>query len=128
MKAFQTYFMDVLKNHYADFKGRATRKQYWLYVLFMFVLVFAIGLVGGITAAATGDTSKLPGLLVGGIFFLLWLVLLIPSLAIQVRRLHDTNRSGWWILLGIIPFVNYIGGIVLLVFYCLPSVNENNRF
>jgi uncharacterized membrane protein YhaH (DUF805 family) len=65
------------------------------------------------------------GLILLGIFAL---AILIPSLAVQVRRLHDTDRSGWWILLGVVPIINYIGAIVLLVFYCLEGTRGPNRF
>ncbi len=115
MNAINTYFIDVLKNHYFDFKGRATRKQFWMYVLFMFI----IGIVLGILAKALGDTIGSVLSLVVGLAFLL------PNLGIAVRRLHDTDRSGWWILLGFIPVINFIGGIVLLVFYVLPSTGAN---
>lgn len=111
MNAINTYFIDVVKNHYFDFKGRATRTQFWMYVLF----VFLIGLVIGLLSMFLGDT-------IGNVLsILVSLGLLLPNLGIAVRRLHDIGRSGWWLLLGFIPVINFVGWIVLLVFYVLPS-------
>lgn len=86
---------------YFTFSGRASRSEYWFFAL----LGFIIGLIPGLN--------------------LLGLVLFIPSLAVTVRRLHDTDRSGWWMLLALIPL---IGGIVLLVFMCLEGTRGPNRF
>ena len=104
------YFIEVLKK-YAEFKGRARRKEYWMFYLFYFI--FAI-------AAAVLEVTL-------GIYpvisIVYSLVLSLPYLAVTVRRLHDTNRSGWWIL---IVFVPIIGAIVLLVFTLQDSdVGEN---
>ncbi|MDD7578781.1 MAG: DUF805 domain-containing protein [Elusimicrobia bacterium] len=115
MNAVKTYFIDVLKNHYVDFKGRATRQQYWMFVLFYFILSIVIGIIGAICS----DTVN------GILSTLLTLGLFLPSLGIGVRRLHDTDRSGWWYLLILLPF---IGGLVLLVFFCLPGTEGENRF
>lgn len=114
MKAFTTYYWDVLKKHYVDFAGRATRTNYWMFVLFNF-LVF---LVLSVILSFFGDVGNV-------IYFLLTLAVLLPSLGIAVRRLHDTDRSGWWLLITLIPF---IGTIVLLVFLVLPSTQGANRF
>lgn len=115
MNAVKTYFIDVVKNQYFNFKGRATRQQYWMYILFYFILSVVIGIIGAIL----GDTVR--GILSG----LVNLALLLPTLGIGVRRLHDTDRSGWWFLVGLVPF---IGGLVLLVFFCLPGTEGENRF
>ena len=113
MNALNTYFIDVIKNHYFDFNGRATRKQFWMYVLFFIIFWVLLGIV----SAFLGEKA---GTVLTGIVSL---ALLLPNLGIAVRRLHDIGRSGWWILIGIIPVINFIGGIVLLVFYVLPSKN-----
>jgi uncharacterized membrane protein YhaH (DUF805 family) len=95
------------------FNGRASRSAYWWFSLFLFI----IGLVVGIAAAAaTGSRS------VQYIFDVVGIVL---GLALQVRRLHDTNRSGFWVFIGIIPLV---GTIVLIVFNCLPGTPGPNKF
>ena len=115
MNAVKTYFIDVIKNQYFNFKGRATRQQYWMYTLFYFILYVVISILGAIL----GDTVRTI------LLALFNLGLLLPSLAIGVRRLHDTDRSGWWYLIALLPF---IGSIVLLVFFCLPSTEGENRF
>ncbi|WP_338589666.1 DUF805 domain-containing protein [Shewanella khirikhana] len=103
------YFIGALKK-YADFTGRARRKEYWMFVLFY--LIFYLVTVG--IDMALGTTF------IAAIFSL---GLLLPSLAIGARRLHDTGRSGWWQLLYFIPL---IGAIVLLVFFCQDSQDEND--
>lgn len=110
MNVVQTYFIDVITKHYLDFKGCATRKQYWLFVLFNFLLSIVLSTLSSMDNV------------VGTLFYILYLVvslaLLLPSLGIAARRLHDTGRSAWWLLIGLLPVV---GPIVLLVFFVLPS-------
>ncbi len=108
------YFLLAFTNHYVDFKGRATRKQYWLYVLFMFIAFLILAEV----LSFFGKTGDI-------IYALCQLAILLPSLAILARRLHDTNKSAWWLLLNLVPF---IGGLVLFVFALLPSNEGENRF
>jgi uncharacterized membrane protein YhaH (DUF805 family) len=103
------YFIGALKK-YADFTGRARRKEYWMFVLFY--LIFYVVTIG--IDMALGTTF------IAAIFSL---GLLLPSLAIGARRLHDTGRSGWWQLIGFIPL---IGAIVLIVFWCQDSQDEND--
>ena len=117
MNAINTYFIDVIKKHYVDFSGRATRTQYWMFVLFYFIGAFVLALLG--------DMDNIIGTLCSILYALYALALLLPSLSIAVRRLHDTDKSGWWLLISLLPFV---GGIVLLVFMVLPSTPAANRF
>lgn len=114
MNVINTYFLDVFKKHYVDFKGRATRKQYWMYVLLTVVALLILAAV----LSFFGKAGQI-------IFNLCQLAIFLPSLAILARRLHDTNKSAWWILLNLVPF---IGGIVLFVFAVLPSNEGENRF
>ncbi len=103
-------FTDAIKtcfNKYADFNGRAKRPEYWWYWLFIFLVSLAIG---ALSRSASGLFS---------------LVTLLPSLAVGARRLHDTDRSGWWQLLWFIPI---IGWIVLLVFFVSEGSAGDNRF
>jgi uncharacterized membrane protein YhaH (DUF805 family) len=102
-QAFQNLF---------TFEGRASRSAYWWFALFMFI----IGVVVGVIAAVTGSRA---------IQYVVDAVVLVLTLALQVRRLHDTDRSGWWWFIGLIPIV---GGIVLLVFDCLPGTPGPNKF
>jgi uncharacterized membrane protein YhaH (DUF805 family) len=101
---------------YADFRGRAQRSEYWFFVLAYF-LVFAVA--GAVSYLLGGGRMVIVGigLVLIGIF--------LPSLAVQVRRLHDTNASGWWILLAFIP---YLGGLIMLVWFCIPGTKGENRF
>ncbi|PKG58465.1 DUF805 domain-containing protein [Shewanella sp. Choline-02u-19] len=103
------YFIGALKK-YADFSGRARRTEFWMFILFYMIFSFLLGII-----------DSLLGL--GVLTFIFSLGLLIPSLSIGARRLHDTGRSGWWQLIGIIPL---IGLIVLIVFYVQDSHDENS--
>jgi uncharacterized membrane protein YhaH (DUF805 family) len=106
------WYIGVLKQ-YAVFSGRSRRQEFWMFMLFhiiiSFVLSFVESMVGG------------PGVL--GLIYALGV--LLPSLGVSIRRLHDTGRSGWWILIVLVPIV---GGIVLLVYYCQDSAAGENQF
>ncbi len=104
---FNTYFLDVIKNHYLDFAGKATRKQFWLWVLWSFIVFLVLSIVLGFFGK-TGDI----------IYFLCSLAVLLPSLGIAARRLRDGGFSPWLLLLLLLPV---IGAIILLVLYLLPS-------
>lgn len=106
------YYLSCLKEHYADFKGRARRKEYWMFVLFNIIASAILSVIGSLIHC-------------GWISYLYSLAVLIPSLAVLVRRLHDTGRSGWWILISLVPLV---GGIWLLVLLCLDSQPEANNW
>lgn len=112
---------------YATFTGRASRSEYWYFTLFNIITSTLLLLLGIAIGAATGGSDGVPGgLIVGYILYIIYgLGVLIPSLAVAVRRLHDTNNSGWLILLGLIPCV---GGIVLLVFMILQGTNGENKY
>lgn len=103
----------VLAQNYCNFSGRASRSEYWWYVLFTVILSFAIGFIFGIFGAV--KASQWVGSLVN-------LALLLPGLGVCVRRLHDIGKSGWWLLIGLIPVV---GWIILIVWYCQPSASAN---
>ena len=106
------WYLDVLKK-YAVFSGRARRQEYWMFVLINILISIALGFVDGVIGTA-------------GVLSLVYsLAILIPSLAVFVRRLHDTDRSAWWLLLGFIPV---IGAIVLLVFAVLEGVTGDNEY
>ena len=96
------YFTDALKK-YAQFSGRATRQEYWMYVLFYFIIYIACIVVDSVIGTFIFTAVCALGLLV-------------PSISIATRRLHDTGRTGWWQLIALIPLV---GAIVLLVFLVL---------
>lgn len=105
---------------YAQFSGRSRRKEYWMFVL----LAFLLGIVAGVIDAVLGLNTMVAGLY-GPLSLLLGLALLIPSIAVGVRRLHDTDRSGWWLLIGLVPF---LGALILLIFYLMEGTKGDNRF
>ena len=111
--SFQEAIKAVLGN-YAKFDGRARRSEYWYWVL---AVVIAEIVILGIRTVAEG---------LGQILYIaLILAVLVPSIAVAIRRLHDTGRSGWWILIGLIPI---IGAIVLIVFYVQDSAPGANEY
>ena len=106
--------VDTLKNRYAQFTGRARRKEYWMYML-----AYALVYVALMVISSVSET-------IGGLLMLVFaLGLLIPSLALGFRRLHDIDKSAWWLLIGLIPI---LGGLVLLYFAVLPGTVGPNRF
>lgn len=94
---------------YATFSGRSSRSAYWWWVLFYVLVIIGASIV---------DAALKSPVIAG----LAWLALIIPNLAVLVRRLHDTDRSGWWALIGLVPL---LGAIVLIVFACLDSGPPN---
>ena len=104
---FLNWFIDPIKNHYADFNGRATRKEFWMFVLIYFIIYAAIMLLGLDLIAA-----------------LFSLALLVPSLAIGARRLHDTGMSGWWQAVGLVPVIGWLVVVVLMVRSSKPGPNK----
>ncbi len=111
---------------YADFSGRARRSEYWLFTLFIILVEIAFFILLGVLGGGLGG-GQMNGLGMGltGIYGLFVLGIIIPSLAVSFRRLHDTDRSAWWLLIAFLPF---IGGLVLLVFTLLPGTNGPNKF
>jgi len=109
---------------YAQFSGRARRSEYWLFALFTFAVSIAITILRLIVAGPQSlENNSFDVLSLVSLSFSL--AMFIPSLAVSFRRLHDTDRSAWWILIGLIPL---IGAIVLLVFYCMPGTTGPNKF
>lgn len=112
------WYLKVVRDNYANFEGRARRQEYWMFVLFNLLFIIAIAVVSGILA----------GIFESGIFMGLYIIyvlgVFIPSLAVAVRRLHDTNKSGWYYLVSLIPL---IGGIWLIVLLATEGdVGPNN--
>jgi uncharacterized membrane protein YhaH (DUF805 family) len=112
------WYLTVLKK-YAQFDGRARRKEYWYFALFNFIVM--VVLIGIDFSVGSGSAAMGFGVL-SGIYLL---ATLIPNLAVSIRRLHDTNRSGWWILIGLIPF---IGGIAIIVLMVLEGTAGHNQY
>jgi uncharacterized membrane protein YhaH (DUF805 family) len=104
---------------YADFSGRARRKEYWMFTLLLLVAGFVLGIVEGVLGLS-GTVGPY-----GPLSLLFMLAIIVPSIAVGVRRLHDTGRSGWWLLLYFLPI---IGAIVLLVFMVLDGTRGPNEY
>lgn len=105
-------------SNYTDFEGRAPRPQFWYWALFIFLLSVATNMIDGLVIDPLLGFSPFDPDAGNPLSLLVSLLLIVPSLAYGVRRLHDTGRSGWWILIGIIPI---LGALVLLFFYLQPS-------
>ncbi len=111
-------------SHYSKFKGRSRRSEYWWIQLFLVLTNLAVAAID--LVLMNGDVDRFIANGGGGIVGLIWiLVTIVPALAVLVRRLHDTGKSGWWALIGFVPLV---GGIVLLVFTVLDSDAGGNKF
>ncbi len=112
------WYITVLKK-YAVFSGRARRKEFWFFVLFNLLVSLVLGIFDGLLGTArVGDDVGLLGAVYG-------LVVLVPGIAVMVRRLHDIGRTGWWVLIGFVPLV---GTIVLIVFAVLDSQPGSNAY
>jgi uncharacterized membrane protein YhaH (DUF805 family) len=104
---------------YTVFQGRARRSEFWFFFLFVMVGVFVLAIIDNLIGIASQSTGI-------GLFSVLFLLsMLLPSIAAQIRRLHDTGRSGWWSLVNVIP---YVGSIILLVLLALPGEEGANKW
>lgn len=106
------WYVKVLKQ-YTDFSGRARRREYWMFILANFIVALVFGTI---------DTIIGWGQILSGIYSL---AVLLPSIAVCIRRLHDIGKSGWWLLICLIPLV---GGIWLLVLFCQDSQYGANQW
>jgi uncharacterized membrane protein YhaH (DUF805 family) len=106
------WYLNVLKQ-YAVFSGRARRKEYWMFFLINTIITFVLRFIEGLAGSS------------GIVAMLYSLAILIPGIAVSVRRLHDTDRSGWWLLIALVPIV---GVIVLLVFMVQDSKPGENQY
>jgi len=123
-------YLNVIRHHYADFSGRARRREYWMFTLINGLISVILQLPFQLenAAAVANGTEYLPtglGLVSLVLTVVYGLALLLPSLAVSIRRLHDTGRSGWWLLIGLIPLV---GTLVLLIFTVLDSQPGANKW
>jgi len=118
MELFNRYFLDTIKQRYADFEGKATRSEYWYFLLFYLVISFILAIIDvyiinamlGMTLEESSKSRLLQ--------FLFALAMIVPFLALGVRRLHDIGKSGWWMFIGLIPV---FGTLVLLYFFVHKS-------
>ncbi len=104
------WYLTVLKEHYADFKGRARRKEYWMFVLFNIIVSVVIAVIASVIGLKFLSS-------------LYSLAVLVPCLALTARRLHDIGKSGWWMLIALVPLIGSIWLLVLLVLDSQPETN-----
>ncbi len=109
------WYLKVVRDNYANFKGRARRQEYWMFAFINLIIILILNTIDRVAFSA--DMAILSSIY--------GLAILIPGIAVAVRRLHDTDRSGWWALLGLIPIV---GTIILIVMMCFDSTSGTNRF
>ena len=117
LKKFMEWYIKVLKQ-YNDFKTRARRKEYWMFTLFSVIISSILTLIDNNLGTEVNTGTGL----FGGIYSLL---ILVPTLAVSVRRLHDIGKSGWMLLVALIPL---IGAICLLILFCKDSQIEENKW
>lgn len=138
MNIFKEYFLDVVTKKHFQFSGRATRSEFWYFVLFSMILSFTIAFIGqmlGIlymvpfdmpSVSETGEiTNIVQNIPINILQMVFGLLMLFPSFAVGIRRLHDIGKSGWWHLIIFIPF---IGILVLLAFFVMGSQEGDNYY
>lgn len=113
-----SWYIAVLKA-YAEFGGRAGRAEYWYFVLFNILVSIGLSVALGLLGAMAGSDA------LGSLSGLYSLAVLVPSVAVGVRRLHDTGRSGWWMLIALVPI---LGAIALIYFLVLEGDAEGNEY
>ena len=118
------WYLKVMKENFSNFSGRARRKEYWMFTLiYIFVIIIAMFLDGALGLGfdmGYGVTAPY-----GWIYFIVALLHLIPTLGVLVRRLHDVGKSGWFMLISLVPI---IGGIWLLVLLCTDGDSSENAY
>lgn len=112
------YFLQALRN-YAVFSGRARRKEFWMFALFQFLLNIVTAILDNVLGTTILDGSS------GYLSLMTTFALIIPNLSVSVRRLHDVNKSGWFLLIAIIPIV---GVIWLLILDCTEGTRGENNY
>ncbi len=142
MEQFNRYFLDTIKQRYAQFSGRASRSEFWYFALFSLIVSILLGILDSVlgtgytyemdTMSMATETAEAASVTVtqtiGYMQTLYGLIILIPTIAVSIRRLHDIGKSGWWLLIGIIPVINFIGIFVLLFFYVTDSQPGDNAY
>lgn len=121
------WWKKVVLENYANFTGRARRSEYWYFALLNLIVAVPM-IILFVAFAESGGSSDVISTIFMFLLVGMALLLFIPGLAVSVRRLHDTGKSGWWYLIGVIPIISYVGSIVLLVFYCMDSEPGSNKW
>ena len=117
------YYLDILTNKFADFNGRARRKEYWMWTLYCTIILLismTLDNLFGLTFELLGEDLGY-----GWLYLIFGIIQFIPGLAVVVRRLHDVGKSGWYYLIVLIPLIGFIWILVLL---CTDGVEEENKW
>lgn len=113
------WYLKVVSDNYANFTGRARREEYWMFVLFNIIFAITIAIISGMLVASTNNGAFM-------FFYVIYILgVFIPGLAVSVRRLHDINKSGWYYLVGIIPF---LGAIWLIILFATEGDRGSNQY
>jgi len=123
----EIYFR-VLKENYVNFSGRARRKEFWMFQLFLIIITTICIILDNILGTVVAMDFGPFGLIVlpfGWLYFLCGIFHFLPSLSLVVRRLHDVGKSGWWYLIGLITI---IGVVILIVFFCSEGDKNENKW
>ena len=107
------WYLKVVRDNYANFNGRARRQEYWMFYLFHLIAIVILAVI---------DSVIFGNMILTGLYLL---ATIVPGIAVTIRRFHDQDKSGWFVLLGLIPA---IGGLIVLVFMCLEGTRSNNSF
>lgn len=122
------WYLKVMRDNYANFKGRARRKEYWMYTLIFTVLLIALMTIMFSVLSFSDETGIETG---PGVYLTVTLVFVflfahfIPTIALTVRRLHDTGKSGWWYLIVLVP---YLGNFVIFIFTLIDGDRGDNKY
>ena len=108
-------------HRYADFSGRSRRKEYWMFALLVIAGYVALALIGSVLSGGADGGGTLGTILIG----IFALAILVPSIAVQVRRFHDQDKSGWFVLLNFIPI---LGALIVFVFMLLEGTRGPNQY
>ena len=112
------WYLKVFKQ-YVDFSGRARRTEYWMFQLFNYLIMFVIILFLGMLNLIENQ------FVIFSLVIYFFIGVFIPSLSVRVRRLHDINKSGWWVLISLVP---YLGSIILLIFMLIEGTTGDNKY
>ena len=118
-------YLKVLKDNYVNFNGRARRKEFWMFQLFLIIITTICIVLDNILGTVIAMDAGPFGLIVlpyGWLYFLCGIFHFLPSLSVLVRRLHDVGKSGWWYFIGLIPIVNF-----WLLYICLLYTSPSPR-
>ena len=122
------WYLRVMLENYANFSGRARRREYWMFSLFFFIVCMALLFLTVLLFLAMGDTvnytsNEWVNEVLAGLWILFFAAHILPGFALTIRRLHDIGKSGWWYLVAFIP---YVGSLIIFIFSVMPGqVGEN---